>query len=113
MSVKTFTIPRYPPLARQGRVQGDLSALVHIRADGTVESVSDVQGPGLLSDEAVAAMRSWTFSAADKHERQLKITFRYVLQGKEARECFVHQISGQLPGFIQITTNPTEGPGPD
>lgn len=111
--VKSFVIPSYPPLARQARIVGDVRATLHIGPDGAVESVSEVEGPSLLRDGSVEAMKSWKFGIAAGSRTQLRMTFRYLLKGKEARECFVYEVSGHLPNFVEIATNPTEAPGPD
>ncbi len=111
--VRKFKVFGYPPLARQARVQGTVSALVHIGSDGRVASVSNVNGPPLLIHAVVEALKSWEFALPNNKPAELRMTFDFSLRGKEARECYVTEVSGSLPSSIQIMTNPTQKPGPD
>ena len=108
--VKFFAVPRYPALARQANVQGEVTATVHLRSDGSVESVSDPQGPSLLQDSTVKALGSWRFEVTQEDKRTLTVTFRYTLKGPPDRRLLVHEVSGLLPDHIEIVSNafPTE-----
>ncbi len=51
--------PVYPPLARQARISGDVNLTLHVRQDGTVESVEVVSGHPMLKEAALySAQRS-------------------------------------------------------
>jgi TonB family protein len=104
--VKRFRIPGYPPLARQARVEGLVRAVVNIRGDGTVESVSNVAGPALLKDYVADALKQWTFQPQGRQPVSLPIEFRYVLRGPEDERNIIHEISGSLPNQVDIVTNP-------
>lgn len=112
--VRKFSIPGYSPVARQGLIQGEVSATVHIQPNGTVDTVSDVKGHPLLSHPVSEALKSWEFFVPNNQATELRITFHFSLEGNEARECIVYRISGRLPNLIKIITNPTsEKLGPD
>jgi hypothetical protein len=112
--VRKFFIPGYPFIARQALTQGVVDATVHIRADGTVDSVSDVRGAPPLRQVVGAALESWEFVVVDRQPTALTMRFRFSLQGREKRECVVNRISGTLPDEIEIVVNPTVNEiGPD
>jgi hypothetical protein len=112
--VRRFVAPRYPPLARQGLVQGGVRATVHITSTGVVESISDVTGPELLKYESIEALRKWEFSVQGNQPTKLQFTLEFVLEGPEALENRIYEVSGTLPGFLKIKTNPTtEKPSPN
>jgi hypothetical protein len=104
--VRSFTIPEYRPIARQAAVQGDVSAIALISADGNVESISDVEGPALLQGQAVDALKSWKFTNLTNQPIMSRITFRWKLEGPGTDQYSPVKISGQLPGTIEIVTNP-------
>jgi len=112
--VRKFFIPGYPAVAREGLTQGVVDATVHIRADGIVDSVSDVRGKPPLRDVVGAALKSWEFVVVDRQPTALTMRFRFSLQGQEKRECVVNRVSGTLPEEIEIVLNPTVNEmGPD
>jgi len=112
--VRKFFIPGYPFIAREALTQGVVDATVHIRADGIVDSVSDVRGKPPLRDVVGAALKSWEFVVVDRQPTVLTMRFRFSLEGPEKRECVVNRISGTLPDEIEIVMNPTVNEtGPD
>lgn len=99
-------------MARQARVQGDVTAVIHVRADGSVSAISDVTGSPLLVQTA-EALKEWQFFLPKPADTELKITLRFRLEGPERQENVVMKVSATLPNFVEIVTNPTEKPGPD
>ena len=115
--VRKFLVPGYPPLARQACIQDDIKATVHIRADGTVQSVSGGGHPrepdDVLYEPVLQALKTWEFEPTGSPE-ELQITFRFVLEGARVTGYSATRVSGELPDLIQISTNPMEfGPGGD
>ena len=104
--VKHFVAPRYPALARQANIQGDVTATLHLRQDGTVESASDVRGPALLRDSAVQALRLWTFELTTDTKTDLSVTVHFSLEGAEDERVLIFEVSGDLPRFIKVASNP-------
>jgi len=111
--VSEFIVEGYPPLARQARVQGDVTALVRISEDGTVSSISQVAGPALLRG-AADTLKNWRFDIRDTTSREVHFTMRFILSGPEDVRNLTMRVKGRLPNLVEITTNPTsEKPGPD
>jgi len=54
--------PDYPALARQTRVSGVVRLEAIIAADGTIRSVKLIQGPALLVQAAITAVRNWRYT---------------------------------------------------
>lgn len=112
-NISEFVIEGYPLLARQARIEGDVNALVELRKDGTVASISEVTGPDLLRGSA-DSIKSWRFDVCEDSPGSVRITLRFNLSGPEDVRNVVARVKGKLPYFFEITTNPTaEKPGPN
>ena len=57
----TKVTPVYPPLAKQARIQGIVSLMAFIGADGTVKNLSVVSGHPLLVQAAIDAVKQWVY----------------------------------------------------
>src|SRR5215831_16343680 len=57
--------PRYPSLALQARIQGDVQIAVGVRRDGTVESASITSGHAVLGQAALQSAQNPNMSAGD------------------------------------------------
>ena len=57
--------PRYPSLALQARIQGDVQIAVGVRRDGTVESASTTSGHAVLGQAALQSAQNPNMSAGD------------------------------------------------
>lgn len=53
--------PRYPPLARQARIQGTVKLTAIIARDGSVEKLEVGSGHPLLVPSAIEAVRQWRY----------------------------------------------------
>ena len=53
--------PVYPPLARQARIMGDVKICVHVRKDGSVESLELFSGHPMLAPTAIESARKSQF----------------------------------------------------
>jgi protein TonB len=53
--------PVYPPLARQARIQGTVHLHAIIAKDGTIQQLEVVNGPPLLIQAAVDAVKQWRY----------------------------------------------------
>ncbi len=105
VQVRSFVVHGYPAVARAANVQGDVSVVVHLGSDGSIESVSDIKGPQLLSFHAVKDVELWQFSVSDNKPAQLPVLFRFSLAGQPAAYPTT-QFAGALPDLVTITTNP-------
>jgi hypothetical protein len=61
VTLRTLSPPVYPPLARQAMIRGDGTVKVSLHPDGTVESVTPVDGQPRLVQAAVDSARQSTF----------------------------------------------------
>lgn len=113
IQLKKFVLCGYPPLARQGRVEGDVISTVNISADGSVSSISTVIGPDLLR-ETSNVLKDWRFEIPNGQATQFKIVFRFSLTGPETKSASRIRIVGTAPDLIEISTTPSsEKPGPN
>lgn len=78
--------PAYPPLARQARIAGDVKLYIHVRKDGTVESVELYSGHPMLAPAAVESARKSQFDCRacgdDISSYQMTYTFGFLDDGK-------------------------------
>jgi len=76
-----YEFPKYPPLARQTRVEGEvhLVALVD-RQTGLVRDVKVTAGHPLLADAAVGAIRKWQFQKGSLPKDSVEINLSFELQ---------------------------------
>jgi TonB family protein len=54
--------PNYPPIARQGRVQGAVVLEVTISPEGKVVDLTPLRGPDELIEAAIEAVRQWEYT---------------------------------------------------
>jgi len=58
------TVPAYPPLARNARVEGVVVLEGTVNVSGVVENIRVVEGHPLLIDEALRAVKKWKYRPA-------------------------------------------------
>jgi TonB family protein len=75
--------PQYPEAARQQNIQGTVVLEAHINAQGGVQDVQMVSGPGLLAQAATDAVKQWKFKPrlvnGTPVEMQTRITLNFRL----------------------------------
>ena len=54
--------PAYPPIARAGRISGNVTVFLIVNEKGDVESISRAEGPAQLQQAAIEAARRWKFN---------------------------------------------------
>ncbi len=99
-SVVQHSVPLYPPLARQARIEGEVR--VRITTDG--ESVKDANaetGPPLLRKVAEENVRTWKFAAHTPDT--FHVTFRYKLITGGTDVEFL-----ELPAVVKVLASPPE-----
>ncbi len=78
--------PLYPPLARQARIMGDVRVYVHVRKDGSVESVELFSGHPMLAPTALESARKSQFECRgcsdDASPYPMTYTFGFLDDGK-------------------------------
>lgn len=105
-TVRKFTAPFYPVMARQTGIEGDLTALVQISRDGRVASVTDIKGHPLFGPPVSDALMEWQFDPLNGEEGQMEITFSFMLKGDSDQRVLNYTVSGILPNYIKIEVNP-------
>jgi protein TonB len=75
--------PDYPEEARRQQIQGAVVLEVRAAGDGSVQEVSLISGPPLLTDAAIAAAKQWRFKPRTKQGKpvgtQMKVTLNFKL----------------------------------
>jgi TonB family protein len=72
---------RYPPLARQARIRGDVKVSIHVRTDGTVASAEVLSGHPILAPAAVDNAKQSEFECrgcASETEYVLTYSFEFI-----------------------------------
>jgi protein TonB len=77
--------PRYPVLAIQARVQGQVVLRAMISREGAIENLQVLSGPGLLAAAALDAVRQWRYRPyvlnGEPVEVETQVTVNFVLGG--------------------------------
>jgi protein TonB len=61
MMIVSKVPPVYPPLAKSARVQGVVRLAAVIEKDGTVQEIHAIEGPPLLVQSAIDAVKQWVY----------------------------------------------------
>jgi TonB family protein len=78
--VRSHTNPSYTPDAMKAKIQGDVVMDAVVAADGTVRAVRVTRSLDRgLDDEAVKAVRQWTFEPATRDGRAVPVTVAVVM----------------------------------
>jgi TonB family protein len=76
----TVNMPKYPPLARQARIEGVVRLTFILSANaGDPPNIEVVSGHPMLKGAAIDNVRTWKFENPYKVERKYETTFRYRL----------------------------------
>ncbi len=105
-ALKKFTVPFYPPLARQINLEGKATVLAHISVDGRVSSVTHVDSHPLFHAAVVEAVEKWEFEAPDHQGEPLPVTIQFTLKGNRDERILNYKVSGALPDYFKIEANP-------
>jgi periplasmic protein TonB len=54
-------VPQYPAIARAARIQGTIVLQATIAKDGTIQNLRVINGPPMLQQAAIDAVRSWRY----------------------------------------------------
>jgi TonB family protein len=90
VGVNKYVIPKYPPIAVQARVYGDVVVDLKLDANGEVTSLQVANGHPMLRDAAASALRQWRFICLDcevgkSFEHRFTLTF--AITDAEGRNC--------------------------
>ena len=80
----TVNMPKYPPLACQARVAGEVKLTFTLPANGTQPTkIEVVSGHPMLKWAAIDNVKTWKFENPYAVDRKYETTFRYRLSGVE------------------------------
>ena len=80
IGLSQYQLPKYPPLARQTRIQGEVRLTLTLDTQtGLVKDVKVNTGHPLLATQAVAAVREWRFKERTSGQDTAKVTLKFVL----------------------------------
>src|SRR5207244_8397832 len=81
------SIPAYPPLARQARIEGQVQIDAVLDENGSVVEMKVVSGPALLYQAALEALKKWKYEPTYLNDQpiavQLIVTVTFVLSQYE------------------------------
>jgi TonB family protein len=76
-----YQLPKYPPLARQTRIEGEVRLVVVLDPQtGFTKEVNVSSGHPLLAGAAVAAVRDWHFQEPAPRKDQIEVAIRFTLR---------------------------------
>jgi protein TonB len=71
-AIASKTVPEYPPVARQLKMEGSVDVEAEISEEGTVLDVRIVTGNPVLTKAAVQAVRKWRFTPVTQGGKAIK-----------------------------------------
>lgn len=77
--------PMYPPLARQARIQGQVTLQAEISRDGSIQNLRLMSGHPMLAPSAIEAVKQWKYKPyilnGERVEVETTITVNFTLAG--------------------------------
>ena len=107
VTVLTYLVPAYPPIARAARITGDVVLSFNVQGDGTVSDVNVISGSKFLVQRSVDAIKQWKFQCLScgygkPFHHQLTFSFRI----DEKLSWRDHSIKYELPDKLTINSGP-------
>ncbi|HVR22567.1 MAG TPA: TonB family protein [Candidatus Polarisedimenticolia bacterium] len=87
VSVTKLYDPVYPALARQARISGDVNLTLHVRQDGSIESVDVVSGHPMLKESALDSTEKSEFECHACSEALTTYSLVYTFGLTAAEKC--------------------------
>jgi len=78
----SLSTPKYPPLARQANITGDVEIKLEIRKDGSIQSAIVVSGHPMLTEAALSSAQQSRFECRECEDvaTQYSLTYDYSFQ---------------------------------
>ncbi len=102
--------PAYPPMARQARVEGEVSIRATIGADGLVENVELQSGHPLLVQAALDAVKQWQFKPAMKDGQGIAAQISVVVNFKLPEDSDAKPHTNASGTAQQLGSKPSNSP---
>ena len=84
LHLSTYDLPRYSPLAKQARIQGEVRLTIVPDANtGLVKDVQLVSGSPMLGNAAVDAARQWQFSPGSQTGQPVEAILKFTICADE------------------------------
>ena len=78
LDMTQYQLPKYPPLARQTRIEGEVHLVVVLEPQtGLVKDVQVTSGHPLLRDVAAAAVREWQFKKGSSLKDSMEVILKF------------------------------------
>ena len=106
--VAKFVAPAYPWKAREIRMQGETTAELKVRADGTVESADITNAHPFFRTPVQSALNQWRFEPTGQPFVQ-KVTVRFRLDDCAHIQIDAYKetrVQADLPQLVEIATCP-------
>jgi TonB family protein len=101
-----FVAPRYPVIARQSHISGDVRLRVHFDAQGIPGEINVVEeGNPVLRESAVKAVKQWQFcrlSGVDR-DHQMVVTIKFTIGKYATQSWYPTEVSFGPPATVEIT----------
>ena len=122
--VRSFQSPQYPPIARQARIKGEVTAEFTLNSDGKVRKASASTGHPLLMQAVTEALQGWWFECNPftcAEGKKVLVTFEFKLTDTESESSCPQVTLSQPPIRVVIAApkSPSHahnlevvGPGP-
>jgi TonB family protein len=104
--------PRYPPIAKAFRIQGQVVLEVTVGQDGRVSDVRSQSGTPLLVEAAEAAVRQWRYEPSSGLPAGFTVAFEFQLADEDEEQAkFERAEAGHFPDLMTgFTKNSPEYP---
>lgn len=73
-TVVNKTPPSYPSIARQMKIEGSVTLMVGLDADGNLTEVQPLVGNPILANSAVAAVKRWKFNRYEQAGKPMPVS---------------------------------------
>jgi TonB family protein len=94
--------PIYPPSARMAAIQGDVDVLVHVSAEGTVESVNVATGHAMLKEPAMNSAKASHFECRGCNDGSWSCSLKYQFKivATDPEQYCNHVLPEMLPPIL-------------
>lgn len=105
----TANIPKYPPLARQARVEGVVKLTFTLPANtGIPAKVEVLSGHPMLKTGAIENVKTWKFANNYAVDRKYETTFRYHLSGVEVATPTQCKVTFDSFHQVEVVADPVQ-----
>jgi TonB family protein len=108
VGVNRYTLPSYPPIARQAKVEGDVIAKFSLDRQGNATEVVILSGHPMLKQVVLDAAKNWRFICLDcnygEYLSTWQVTFHFQVSEPEGDRREVYDLRFPHTVVIKTTT---------